>query len=383
MNASVSLEISEYLNHGDQHLALRRLLDYCLETHQHTLIREAITLSQKYRAFHEVGEPDQAKELLISQSFPLLQKIDAALSGPAHQKAELVVCDQITKKYAQGNFSLLPVSLALASGEILGVVGENGNGKTTLLRCLSGQLAVDGGVVRFPQLSEADAYTVRGYVAFIPQRIPKWYGLLKDNLHFSASLSGLKGAENELMVDFMIERLGLGPYAHLNWDRISSGYRTRFELARILLFKPGLLILDEPLANLDINAQQTVLTDLRFLAKSAYHSLGVILSSQQLHEVEKVADRVLFIKNGACQMHGLQEQTSTETVLEIESAAEREVLSSVLDSLEVKIQFNGGYYTLFCGQNTSELILKQLINSNIPLKYYRDISHSTKRFFNN
>jgi ABC-2 type transport system ATP-binding protein len=383
MNASVSLEISDYLNHGDHNLALRRLLDYCLETHQHTLIREAITLSQKYRALHEASQPNQAKELLHSQTLQLLQQIDAALAGPPHQKTELVVCDQITKKYAHGNFSLSPVSLALSSGEILGVVGENGNGKTTLLRCLSGQLALDGGSVAFPQILQADAYTVRGYVAFIPQRIPKWYGLLKDNLHFSASLSGLKESENELMVDFMIERLGLGPYAHLNWDRISSGYRTRFELARILLFKPGLLILDEPLANLDINAQQTVLTDLRFLAKSAYHSLGVILSSQQLHEVEKVADRVLFIKNGACQMHGPQEQSASETVLEIESAAERDVLAGVLESLSVKIQFNGGYYTLFCGQNSAETILKQLINSNIPLKYYRDISHSTKRFFNN
>jgi ABC-2 type transport system ATP-binding protein len=383
MNATVSLEISEYLNHGDQNLALRRLLDYCLETHKHELIREAITLSQKYRALHEAGQPEQAKETLNAKSLHLLQQIDSALSGTQKQKAELVVGHQITKKYAYGSFNLSPVSLALSSGEILGIVGENGNGKTTLLRCLSGQLALDGGTLTFPAISNADSYAVRGYVAFIPQRIPKWYGLLKDNLHFSASLSGLKGAENELMVDFMIERLGLGPYAHLNWDRISSGYRTRFELARILLFKPGLLILDEPLANLDINAQQTVLTDLRFLAKSDYHSLGVILSSQQLHEVEKVADRVLYIKNGVCQIHKMNEDAKSETVIEIESSAEREDILKVLDSFSIKIHFNGGYFTLFCGTNPPELILKQLLNSNIPLKYYRDISHSTKRFFNN
>src|SRR5690606_22151851 len=123
---------------------------------------------------------------------------------------------------------------------------------------------------------------------FIPQRIPKWYGLLKDNLHFSAAIAGLTGAENELMVDFMLERLNLTQYALLTWEQISSGYRTRFELARILLQKPQLLILDEPLANLDINAQQTILNDLRFITKSAYNPMGILLSSQQLHEVEKV-----------------------------------------------------------------------------------------------
>ena len=144
-------------------------------------------------------------------------------------------------------------------------------------------------------IQKPDSYAIKNHIAFIPQRIPKWYGLLKDNLHFSASIAGIYGAKNNLMVNFMLERLNLSSYAHLTWNQISSGYRTRFEIARILLQKPRLLILDEPLANLDINAQQTILTDLIFMAKGAHNPMGIILSSQQLHEVEKVADTVIFI----------------------------------------------------------------------------------------
>src|SRR4030095_7378138 len=116
-------------------------------------------------------------------------------------------------------------------------------------------------------------YAIRNHIAFIPQRIPRWYGQLRDNLHFSASITGLTGEQNMLMVDFMLERFNLSSFSHLNWNQISSGYRTRFEIARILLQRPRLLILDEPLANLDINAQQTILTDLKYMAKSVYNPM--------------------------------------------------------------------------------------------------------------
>lgn len=139
------------------------------------------------------------------------------------------------------------------------------------MRCLAGQLERSSGVLSYFGIDkENELFDIKHRVAFIPQRIPRWYGLLKDNLHFSAAISGIHGKENDRMVQFMLERMNLTKYAQLTWDRISSGYRTRFEIARILLQKPNLLILDEPLANLDIHAQQTLLSDLRFLVKSPH-----------------------------------------------------------------------------------------------------------------
>jgi ABC-2 type transport system ATP-binding protein len=182
------------------------------------------------------------------------------------------------------------------------------------------------------------------------------------------------------MVNFMLERLDLTPYAHLTWKQISSGYRTRFELARILLQKPRLLILDEPLANLDINAQQSILTDLRFMAKSVHNPMGILLSSQQLHEVEKIADTVLLIKKGSCLFRtGEKEKTADAYVIELETTANREALLEALAN-EGEVHFNGGFFTVTSKQLAAQDILVKLVNKKIAITYFRDITHSTKRF---
>jgi ABC-2 type transport system ATP-binding protein len=317
------------------------------------------------------------------KAFEFLNKLNGQ-HGNARQTPQLLVrAHQVSKRYSGSNFSLHPISIDIKTSDVVGVVGENGNGKTTLLRCLAGQLALDEGEITFEKLSNPDQYDIKHHVAFIPQRIPRWYGLLIDNLHFSAALSGITGKQNELMVDFMLERLNLSEYANLTWDKISSGYRTRFEIARVLLQKPSILILDEPLANLDINAQQTILTDLRHMAKSVYHPMGIILSSQQLHEVEKIADTVLLIKKGQCLFRtGETEQEIEGVVLEIETLASREEINAVLSSMQVEIHFNGGFYTLLSNSHSAEEMLKTLLNSSVKLSYFRDITHSTKRYFN-
>ncbi|MBO9204764.1 MULTISPECIES: ABC transporter ATP-binding protein [Niastella] len=369
-------EIQSYLQHHDFSLAVRRILDASLDTADGTLLKEAIQVSQTYRQYKE-GELPAA---FFESANSLLSKINAVTERFAFQPARLVTASEIGKTYDSGYFSLEPISIQVNTGDILGVVGENGNGKTTLLRCMAGQLALSSGELDFPLLEHPDHYAIKHHVAFIPQRIPKWYGLLKDNLHFAAAIAGVTGEENTTMVDFMLERLDLTPYAHLTWNQISSGYRTRFEIARILLQKPRLLVLDEPLANLDINAQQSILTDLRFMAKSVHNPMGILLSSQQLHEVEKIADTVLLIKDGTCLFRtGEQEKTATAFVIELETTANRETLLQVLDG-KGELQFNGGFYTITSSKLPAQEVLSTLVTGSIPITYFRDITHSTKRF---
>ncbi|MCA6363995.1 MAG: ABC transporter ATP-binding protein [Bacteroidetes bacterium] len=364
-----------YLQHGDYELALRRLLDMSLESNNQELIREAIAISRNYRAtLSSHGEAFKAAAL---EFFSRLPK-----HLPAAEKPVLVNVREVSKTYSRGNFSLRPVSLQLNAGEITGVVGENGNGKTTLLRCIAGQLAINGGTLEYAGLNAQNHYAVKSAVAFIPQRIPRWFGRLRDNLHFSASLSGITGSENELLVDFMLERLGLSEYAELTWNQISSGYRTRFEIARVLLMRPQVMILDEPLANLDINAQQTLLTDLRFLALSSVRPLAVLLTSQQLHEVEKVADRVLLIRKGECIF--TSDQPSAHTLgyaLELETTSPRDTVTLAMQGLDAELQFNGGFFTLVSHTHTAQELLSHLVQQNITITYCRDISNSTKRLF--
>lgn len=375
-------EIANYLKHQDYSLAVRRMLDAVRDTGRTDLTEQAIKWSRDFRSFNKQNTMETLPPSFFEDADKLLNRLDTDVPGKAGNFHSLIDVNQISKTYTKGNFSLKPISLQINTGDILGVVGESGNGKTTLLRCLSGQLAIDHGVIQYKLLSNADYYSIKNHVAFIPQRIPRWYGFLRDNLHFSASIAGITGAQNELMVDFMLERLNLTDYAHLNWNQISSGYRTRFEIARILLQMPKLLILDEPLANLDINAQQTILTDLKFIAKAAHHPMGVILSSQQLHEVEKVADTVLFIKEGKCLFRtGDTNTTVTGYVLEIETTANREQLVQLFSDADIQIQYNGGFYTITSATYKPAEIIGKLVSNHIQITYFRDITYSTKRYF--
>jgi ABC-2 type transport system ATP-binding protein len=351
----------------------------CLDSGSETLLTQAIHLSRSYRTYKTVNTGEQIPGL-YTEAMDLLHKLEASTTSATTSGKQLLVANNISKTYSKSRFSLQPLNLEIHTGNILGVVGENGHGKTTLLRTLAGQLALDQGTLHYTQLHQPDHYSIKHHIAFIPQRIPRWYGQLKDNLHFSAAIAGITGAKNRLMVDFMLERLNLTEYALLNWNEISSGYRTRFEIARVLLQRPSLLILDEPLANLDINAQQTILTDLRYMAKSVYQPMGVILSSQQLHEVEKIADTVLFIKQGVC-LFRTGDTATPGYVLELETTAARDELLQVLGDEQVSIQFNGGFYTITSLALDTHEIMRRLVHGGIRISYFRDITLSTKRYF--
>ena len=381
MNNSAA-EISSYLKHGDNSVAVRRTLDLCLDSEDDVLIEKAIDWSSKFHLSEKLGTENTLPDNFIEEAESILQHASATAAGGAQQNKQLITAENISKSYRNGNFSLKPISLEIETGDVLGIVGENGNGKTTLLRCLAGQLGLDYGVIKYHLLQNPDAYAVKNHIAFIPQRIPKWYGLLKDNLHFSAAIAGVSGSKNNLMVNFMLERLNLTSYAHLTWDQISSGYRTRFEIARILLQKPRLLILDEPLANLDINAQQTILTDLIFMAKGAHNPMGIILSSQQLHEVEKVADSVIFIKQGNCIYKSSDaEGKITSNAVEFETKVDRDNIIALFGEGNIELQFNGGFYTIISSTLSSQQIIGKMIEAKITITYFRDITYSTKRFF--
>lgn len=368
-------EISTYLQQQDFNVAVRRLLDVSLDSNSATILQQAIKLSQQYHTTNTVDES------FLNSCNHLLQQLAQLPLQTSTPNNKLLQAHGISKQYNKGNFNLQALDVSINLGEVLGVVGENGNGKTTLLRCLAGQLFPNTGDIQYYESIGQEAFSIKHAVAFIPQRIPRWYGNLKDNLHFSAAISGVVKEENDTMVDFMLERLNLTPYADLNWNQISSGYRTRFEIARVLLQKPKLLILDEPLANLDINAQQTILTDLRYLAKSVYHPMGIILSSQQLHEVEKVADNVLFLKQGKLVYNSSQQTSIQQYVVEIETSNTKDQLLKAFNDVNMRIHFNGGFYTLQTQSLNPQQILQQLLQQGISINYYRDISSSTKRFF--
>jgi len=380
-NPTPIASIKKFLASKDFDLARKRLLDLIYDTSDLNKIKEGIAWSKSYYSKDHLPIPDDAWE---KRAHELLESLEGFSFKESKHKL-LAEAKGVSKAYKAGKFALKKIDFSINSGEIVGIVGENGNGKTTFLRHLAGELNQDSGSIDYSYypVEVNYFYSLKQHTGFIPQRIPKWFGKLRDNLEFTAAIHGIKGEENQITVDFILERFGLSKFQNLTWNQISSGYRTRFEVARIVLLRPKLLVLDEPLANLDINAQQTLLQDLRFIAKSQAHPMGVLLTSQQLYEVEKVADRVLFIQNGIGKYNSELKQKENEMLfVELETKADRELILKSLGNEAASIKFNGGVYQIEFKGSTDECLSK-LVQNKVDIQYFRNITESTKRFFAN
>ncbi|WKW46510.1 ABC transporter ATP-binding protein [Myroides sp. JBRI-B21084] len=370
-----------FLKNNDTFLGFRKLLDCAIDTQNMHIYNQAIALTD-----WKEQNPNQ-NDTFINKATELLAKIEECNVVTPQSNSVILTANEITKSYGSGKFSLGPVSLNLTKGQVFGLVGENGNGKTTLLRILAKEIAPTKGSLQYQFNTKINNnYDLRTKLIYIPQRTDKWYGSLLDNLRFVLANYGEKPDEIETRVLMMVARLGLWNYKHLKWSELSSGYKMRFELARTLLRKPEILLLDEPLANLDVLAQQIILEDLKAIANSVNNPIALILSSQQLFEVEKISDEVIFLKNGTYHSNANIENTEKKPlIIEIDTTANRNELEKVFEPFKpTKLTFNGGIYTAYFNAETNfSNVITALGSAKIQITYIRDISASTRRFFVN
>ncbi|WBV60616.1 ABC transporter ATP-binding protein [Chryseobacterium camelliae] len=372
-------EVYHFFENKDTVLGFRKLLDCAMDTQNMGIYKEAIELTDWKEQYPTYTED------LIEKSKILLQKIEKIPVKEHSLEKSVLRARNILKSYGSNRFSLGPVSIEINKGQVYGLVGENGNGKTTLLRILAKEISYNEGELHYSFTTEPkDEYDLRTKLVYIPQRTAKWYGSLKDNLKFVLANYGVKPEENETRTLMMIARLGLWNYKHLKWSELSSGYKMRFELARTLLRKPEILLLDEPLANLDVLAQQVILEDLKSIANSVNNPIALILSSQQLYEVEKVSDKVIFLKNGQYKDNSeLKDTENDNLIIEIDTPNSREELLEVFKNFNLeKLNFNGGVYVAYFSAETEFYeVMAALGNAKAEIVYIRNISSSTRRFF--
>jgi len=194
--------------------------------------------------------------------------------------------------------ALRSVDLRLHEGEILAVVGPNGAGKSTLFRILTGLTTPTGGEATVVGLDATrESARVRRHVGFAPaeERTLLLRHTCRENLEFHGRLQGIPSSALAARVTETLGFVGLASVADRTGFALSTGMRARLQLARAMLHRPRVLILDEPTGSLDPLAARDFLG---LVVRAAAEGAAVLISSHRLEEIEALRDRVLLLDRG-------------------------------------------------------------------------------------
>ncbi len=195
----------------------------------------------------------------------------------------------------QGRVRLADFHLRLRRGEVVGLLGLNGAGKSTALSLLSGALAPSRGRVEVLGLNLHTRPSARRHVGLLPERAPLYPQLtVMENLDFAGRLRGLKGKDLNRSRERVVEQLALGEFRHRLGGRLSRGMAQRVAIAQALIHAPDILILDEPTAGLDPAQAQALRDHLR----QTTDGRATLLASHILEDMEQLCHRVLILSEG-------------------------------------------------------------------------------------
>jgi ABC-2 type transport system ATP-binding protein len=220
----------------------------------------------------------------------------------------LVAVADVAKRYAP-RVAVESLTLVLRAGEVFGLVGANGGGKTTALRILAGILKPDKGrghILGFDLMSEAA--DIRQRVGYMSQRFSLYAGLsVFENLRFRAQVYGSN--RPRAAAEAAIDDFELTEFARSAAGRLSGGWARRLQLAAALIHSPRLILLDEPTAGLDAVSRHEVW---RRIGRLAAQGSGVIVSTHDLTEAERCSSAAL-LSEGKIVAAGTPEQIAMST----------------------------------------------------------------------
>ncbi len=262
------------------------------------------------------------------------------------------------RKVYDGKAAISDVSFAISQGQIVGLLGLNGAGKSTVLKILGAMLmptsgtATVGGysVEHFPQ-------DVRRLIGFLPDQPPLYDEMLvHDYLVFVAGLKGMSIRAAKVAADQAIERTNLTDVAWDSIESLSHGFRQRTGIAQAIVHRPKVVILDEPINGLD----PLQIVEMRDLILSLRGEHTVLLSSHILSEITQTCDRILVIDRGRVSAEGSEDELrhrikgrhniaaeialqDLSRIAEIKEKIERivAVISTAIDGTRISIQADG------------------------------------------
>ncbi|MDJ0806569.1 MAG: ATP-binding cassette domain-containing protein [Gammaproteobacteria bacterium] len=207
----------------------------------------------------------------------------------------MIRVDALTRIY--GDLTAVDqVSFEIGQGEIVGLLGHNGAGKTTVMKMLTGYLEPTGGSIEIDGLDiEQQRRAVQSRIGYLPENDPLYPEMtVIDYLDYAAELHGVPETERLECIREAIAKTELWSKAAEPIATLSRGYRQRVGVAQAILHNPKVLILDEPTNGLD----PTQVQHMRELIRSLAQQATVIISTHILQEVQAICDRVIIVRNG-------------------------------------------------------------------------------------
>ena len=239
----------------------------------------------------------------------------------------MIHVENISRKY--GDFTAVDnVSFNIPAGEIVGLLGHNGAGKTTIMKMLTGFIEPDGGqiIIDGKDLAE-EANQVKSLIGYLPENLPVYPELtIVDYLAYCAKLRNIPEAEQDAAIARAIAQTQLQEKALKPIVTLSRGFKQRVGVAQALIHKPKILILDEPTNGLDPNQTQQMRDLIRELAKEA----TVILSTHIMQEVDALCDRVLILNSGKLAVNESMQALSKSNTLQLDTDADKKQVQSLL-----------------------------------------------------
>ena len=220
------------------------------------------------------------------------------------------------------------VSFSIGSGEIVGLLGHNGAGKTTIMKMLTGYIEPSSGSVSIGgRLVEQEAQAVQAELGYLPENLPVYPEMsVIDYLDYAATMRGLTAALRPKAVAQAIAATELGERAGSAIATLSRGFRQRVGVAQAIVHDPKYVILDEPTNGLDPGQTQQMRELIRRLSATA----TVILSTHIMQEVSAVCSRAIILRRGSLVLDKKMDQLNARgAILLNTSAAEGDVRRAV------------------------------------------------------
>jgi ABC-2 type transport system ATP-binding protein len=234
----------------------------------------------------------------------------------------------LRKQYG-GTVAVDGLSFTVGRNEIVGLLGPNGAGKTTTINMILGVLEPDSGTVYIEDIDLArhrPQALERTNFAAVYSPLPGNL-TVAENLRFFGLIYGVSKLSDR--IEALLAQFDLGRFRDVKCGILSSGEQTRVSLAKAMLNHPRLLLLDEPTASLDPSVARDIRTKIRDATLQG--NGGVLWTSHNMHEVEEVCDRVLFLSHGKILLEGdprkLPAEHGRETLEELFIAVAREPLA--------------------------------------------------------